>query len=152
MSVLVPDLMVYEYVHNGLQYAANNKTCDALYASCISVHMKRRDWDKECIRLIRAWAKLNVDSYNIKYGEKEEGMPYWMCVTGNKRIPIDAYQLLMYVECIAYNIEPGTIEDVRPLTHQEKEDYELLKRWEDQIKTAIIKQLKEYKAAKWSTY
>lgn len=151
MSVLVPDDNVFEYIHSGLVYAANNRTVDDKYASCVCIHMKEKIWDKECERLARSWCKLNEDSFMTKYIDKVDGRPAHELLKLTGMIPIRAIQLVKYVGCVVYNIELRTIEKVRPISLQEREDYTLLGQWEQQLNAAIVANTQEYKDAKWSS-
>ena len=154
MSVQVPDLMVYEYVHNGLTYAANNRTLDSLFASCIQRHIadSGKLWDQECERLVRSWCKLNEESYDVRYGLTEGVQPLSKILTCKKMIRVNAIQLHKYVSCIGYNIELSTIAKARIVMNQDKMDYDLLKKWQEDITSAIVTSMQEWKDAKWSDY
>lgn len=153
MSVQVPDLMVYEYVYNGLVRAANETVMNDFHSNVVYSHMKDKIWDAECARLVRSWLKLNEDSFTAAYRDKTGGDTLRDYVTCSKIIKINAVQLVKYVECVSYNIEMHTImANLRAITQQEADDYQLLKDWRNSIYTAIISSMSEYKAAKWANY
>lgn len=139
--------MVYEYIVAGLKYAANNRTCDDLYSSVISKHMKDKDWEAESFRLVQSWCKLNVETYNI--ANKDTGFIHDF-LTGTKIFNLRAVQLCKFVECVEYNIEQDTIINVRPLTEQEVIDLKLLITWRLDILMSIVHNLTEYDLAAYS--
>lgn len=60
--------------------------------------------------------------------------------------PLTAIQLYKYIQAVVYNIEPEHWQ----LSDQEKQDLELLKKWETSLAYAIVMQTEEYKKAAWS--
>ncbi len=153
MSVLVPDLMVYEYIHNGLVAAANRKECDNLFSAIWTRHFRQKLWDQECKRLVRSWAKLNEDSYNAAYDDPMSNPPLLECITCNNIIRVNALQLVKYVHCVAYNIEMETIfSKMRTPTQQEYDDYELLKAWRSELYQNIVTYSEAYGKLPYSEY
>lgn len=152
MSVLVADLEVYEYICCGLKYAAVNKTCDDLYSSSVSQHMKNKDWEEESLRLTKVWCRLNIECFDIQYKDKDvdNGLSMETFLTGRRIVHLQAVQLLKYVECVSYNIALNTIKKVRQLNAEELADLQLLHTWKREIMEAILHQLEEYKSAAWS--
>lgn len=148
MSVLIPDVKVYGYIHSGMIKAAYRTECDAYHASCIYSHFRYHDIEKESKRLVKSWAALNEESYDVRY--KQTGDSLQEFINFRKNYDVNIYQLLKYVLCVQYNIEADTIEEVRKLTEAEKDDLEILNKWAGQIQYAIIDQMEEYKKAKWS--
>lgn len=146
MSVLIPDLEVYNYVNAGIEKMAFNHTVNEFYSYEISRHFKNcPDIEEEAKRLTLVWLSLNQNSYNKRYpAEKDEinlcGMYY---KTFTKK-PLTACQLLKYLNCIEYNIE------IKPADEQTKKDLQLLTDVIDDLKGAIIGELPEFKAATWS--
>jgi len=67
-------------------------------------------------------------------------------------IRVNAIQLHKYVSCIGYNIELSTIAKARIVMNQDKMDYDLLKKWQEDITSAIVTSMQEWKDAKWSDY
>lgn len=146
MSVLTLSPETYNYIRQGIERAAYNSTVNEFYYYPIHVHFKDKDIEKESKRLIASWADLNMKSYCLKYKDDDfVSLSDFMSNYPNKK-PIKAIQLLKYVECLSYNIEPEHWE----LTAQEKQDLELLNKTKDAIAYAIIGSLPEYEKAAWS--
>lgn len=151
MSVQVPDLMVYEYVHNGLTVAANRKECDNLFSTQWRKYFKNKLWDEESKRLVLSWAKLNEDSYNAAYSN--EGAYLVDFLTCSKLIKVNALQLVKYVHCVAYNIELDTIKQkLRSVTHQEYLDFKLLIDWRAELYKNIVTCSPAYDKLPYSDY
>lgn len=158
MSVLVPDMHVFEYVQSGFIYCANHKTCDSLYSSSISFSSKAMGIDSICNESKR-WVKnlltLNCKSYAARYRENELGDLAHFYKENNHSV--NAFQLLKYLECIHYNIEMKTIEDGYTvdtikfvLTEQDRKDFQLLESFISDLKNSIISNLPEYQNAKYA--
>lgn len=150
MSVLIPDLSVYNYILNGLELAAYRKVCDEHYAYCMHLHFERKEIHKESQRLVKSWLDLNHRSYQYKYenGKKETSLWQFVNIGLTNVRPL---QLLKYIQCVLYNIELYTIkENGGEVTKQEEEDYKLLEVWKEHLAFAIIDKLPEYDKAKWS--
>lgn len=148
MSILIPSKNVFNYIHSGLERAAYRNECDEWYSQVIRSHFRHKDIDKESRRLIESWQELNLLSYNIKYQQNTaETITKFRPTFTHKEMEVN--QLLKYVQCVQYNIEPGTIEDLMEMTSQQKDDLKLLQEWEIDIAGAIVNQLPEYKKATW---
>lgn len=160
MSVLVPDMKVFEYVQNGFMHAANNRTCDSLYVYSISAAMKNKGNNQifeEAERWVKNLITLNCKSYAARYREKELGnlAPFYL----PKNHMLEPFQLLKYLHCIEYNIEMKTIEQgysealecIRfTLTEQDKKDFETLQYFIRDLKDSIINNIPQYQNAKYS--
>ena len=95
------------------------------------------DKHEEAVRLCREWLRLIEKSYNIRYKEKG-GYTYHLLRPVS--VPFQPVQVLKYAQCVSYNIEvPGGIRD-----------HMLLVDWINDMMSAIIGAMPEYKKAKWS--
>lgn len=158
MSVLIPEMKVFEYVQNGFVYAANNRTCDDLFASCIFHACQEKGMDQifsEAKRWVKNLITLNCKSYAARYREKElcDLAPFYK----ERTHKVEALQLLKYLQCIEYNIEMQTIEKGYgfdtikfEVTDQDRKDFALLQRFIADLKDSIIQQLPQYQNAKYS--
>ena len=148
MSVLIPDLVIYQGVASKMFDASFRKTCDINYfSSCFSFTnplTEAKIWE-----IVKTWLKLNECSFDTRYKEPDprplvEFLECSFCTIPN------TYQFLKWLQCIWYNIEPSTIEEVRTLTEQEREALDFLERLIQEAQAAIIGSLPEYRAATWS--
>lgn len=150
MSVLVLDPKVISYIKRGLEYAAHNSVSDALHSSAIWSHFK--DFSgvfDESERLMKSLYDLNQYSYSSKYKEQEFSDLY-LFVKPTIGI-VCPYQLLKYVECLNYNIEPETIlTSGMELTDRQLLDIKLFEDWEYDITKAIVWSMEKYDKAQWS--
>ena len=141
MSVLVPDMKVFQYVHAGILKAAYNSTIDSFYSYSVVKHFKGCvDFEAEADRIIKSWMNLNEFSYNVRY--KEESKTLLSEFFTSSFVNLNPFQLLKYLECLNYNIE------ISPELF--KADLQLLKAFTIEITSAIVSNMPEYKAAKWS--
>lgn len=145
MSVLILDTPQINYIRVAIERAAYNTEVNDSYYYVIVSHMRGKDIETESLRLARSWAALNDKSYSYKYKEPYVDNTDEIEIEGPFK-PITPVQLLKYVQCLIYNIEPEHFE----MTAQEIEDYDLLKKLELNICTAIIANSEEYKTAGWS--
>lgn len=145
MSVLTIEPEVFNYVCAGLERAAYNTQVDEFYYSPVQYHFSKIDIEKEAIRLVRSWADMNMKSFCYKYKEEFVSLSCFIkrTLTAKELTPV---QLLKYVECISYNIEPEWWE----LSEVEKSDLELLHKIEISIVKAIVRNTESYKKAEWS--
>jgi len=142
MSVLIPDLKVYNYIQAGIEKLVYNNVIDDFHSHSINRHFHNcPDIEKEAARLTLAWLELNQKSYNERYPNEKDNINlcgfYYQTTTHR---PLTAIQLLKYLQCIEYNIE---IED-------ESKDLQLLKDCINDLQNSIINNMEEYKNAKWS--
>jgi hypothetical protein len=144
MSVLILDTPQINYIRAGIERAAYNTQVNEWYYYCIASHMRNRDIETESLRLARSWAALNDKSYSYKYKETYTDNTDEIQAKGPFK-PLNPVQLLKYVQCLIYNIEPEHF----AMTEQEQADYDLLKKLELNICTAIIGNTQEYKDAQW---
>ena len=143
MSVLTLSPEVFYFIQQHIERAAYNKVVDQFYYQPIQSHFRDKEVYDESYRLIRSWADLNYKSYAFKYKEPFVSIAPLIKYSN---IEYNAFQLLKFVDCLYYNIEPEHWE----LTDQEQTDLHLLKRTKNAIAYAIIDSLSEYKAAKWA--
>lgn len=146
MSVLVLEPAIFTALYDKLCSYENHKVCDINYC-----YEATRIPDK--IEFLRTLADLNEKSYLIRYRENQTGPTLAQMIkfdrTGNKTI--NTYQALKYLQCLEYNIEKSTIEDLAgPLSEHELTSLETLDKIIDSLKSAIIDSIEEYKKANWS--
>lgn len=151
MSVLVLDPKIISYIRKGLVFAAYNGTVDALHSYTIFAHFKDKDVEVEADRIMSSLYLMNQRSYSARYREEDKDHDLWNFVRKTMGLPCP-FQLLKYAQCLEYNIEIDTINSKyeNKVTDQELADYEMLKRWEYEIMSAIVNQHQKYKDAKWS--
>lgn len=151
MSVLVPDLKVYEAVYQKAWSYGFNNTCDINYCSVL------KSYNEDHVQqLVKDWLWLNEYSWIRRHdddGSKPELHEFLSFNHGKK---INTYQMLKYLECIRYNIELDTIktgktgmEDPVIIPQDKLNSYETLVKAIEEIKSAIINELPEYKQTKW---
>jgi hypothetical protein len=144
MSVLILDTPQINYIRAAIERCSYSSTVDIWHYSALIQHMKDRDIEKESLRLAKSWAALNDKSYAYKYREPYTDNTQEITAAAPFK-HITPHQLLKYVQCLLYNIEPEHF----AMTEQESADYDLLKKLETGISYAIISQMPEYKAAAW---
>lgn len=161
MSILIPDMKVFEYVDSGFIRVAFNDTIDSLYCESIREKTRPKGLD-QIFNESKRWTKnlftLICKSYAARYREELEDLaPFFK---RNNTHKVEACQLLKYLQCIEYNIEISTIEKgyseaLEPnikfqLTDQDREDFRLLVAFINDLKGAIVSQLPEYKTANYA--
>ena len=145
MSVLVSSIKAYELVFVKAVDYTFRRTCDINYCSVLGGLT-----EGQIANHVKMWADLNAESYNIRYKEPKDEIPYSTFLNlRHSGKTINTYQMLKTLECICYNIEVDTIETVRKLTVQESAAMVVLNRAIEEIKSAIINEIKEYKDAQW---
>lgn len=151
MSVLVPDIKVYEAVYSKAWGYAFNKTCNINYCYTLSF-----DDEDKLKQHVKNWLWLNEMSWIRRYEDGDKpNLEAFLTFKNGK--PINTYQMFKYLQCIQYNIEIDTIEkgvkidsDRCKLSDEMMDSYKLLEAALIEISTTIIKQIKEYKEAEWS--
>jgi hypothetical protein len=144
MSVLIPDLQVYNYLQAGIEKMAFTNVIDDFFSQSIRSHFKNcPDISEEAERLIKSWLSLNQESYNRRYPKERDdinlcGM-YYPTFTHK---PLTSVQTLKYLQCVSYNIE------IEP--ELLKKDIDLLKNCILDLLQAIVSNSEEYKKATWS--
>lgn len=150
MSVQIPDLKIYQKVATKIFYATSNKVCDInFFPSCFS--FKNPLTEEQIWNTVKTWLNLNECSYNARYKEEadEHSLTEFLQCSFVYDSP-NTYQFLKWLECISYNIERSTVEQVRPLSEEETNALKFLDNLIIEAKNAIIGSLPEYKAAEWS--
>lgn len=155
MSVLVPDLEVFEQIHTKAVAYTYRKTCDINYSYVFS-HMDERDIES----FVRNIAHLNELSYNKRYAHcddvKQEITLPAMLKLEFKGKAIDSVQMLKYLECVHYQIEMETIKkgyngtETNLVPKDLEDSYALLGKAIEDIKSAIVKEYSDYENKKWS--
>lgn len=146
MSVLIPDLQVYNYIQAGIEKIAYNSIIDEFYSYSIQRYFKNcPNIEKEAEKLVLSWLNMNLMSYNKRYPDEKENTD--LCGMYSPTFthkPLTAIQLLKYLECVLYNIE------IDPTDEYFKTRLELLKKCTDELARAIIGNMQIYKNATWS--
>lgn len=156
VSIVAPEIM--SYIHSGLEIAAYSSVVDLKHAGSIHSHFRHYDVETESKRLIESWCELNRLSYWAAYNDKADNLYPFIQF---KHHTTNIYQLLKYATCLYYNIEldtikaknsyrNGPVEGLPEFTNLQKRDYQLLKKWIDEIKDAIISNIIDYELANWS--
>lgn len=151
MSVLVPDLKIYDAVfEKALKYTFHN-VCDINYCGILG-----RQTENQLKKHVCNWLWLNEMSYIRRYqdGSKPDLGDF---LTFKSNANINTYQMLKYLECIKYNIEIETIKTGKTgnetpflIPDEKMESYNLLEKASEEIQCTIISQLPKYKSAKWA--
>jgi len=143
MSVLVPDLQVYNYLQAAVERMAFNRTVDDFFSQSISSHFQNcPDISKEAKRLILSWLNLNQWSYNKRYPDEQDNIN--LCGMYREDVthkPLTAIQTLKYLQCVRYNIE------IEPDLF--KKDLRLLNECIIDLQGSIIGNMEEYKKSTW---
>ena len=148
MSVMSIQPEIFGAVFSKFESYNFNRTCDINYCSSASQLFKRGE--EYVQNIIREWANLNQTSYLMKYRQNGEGLTAGELIQFKTSKRLNTYECLKHLECIRYNIEKCTIEELRGLTDSEGEALEILSAVIEEIKSVIIHELPEYKAAKWN--
>jgi hypothetical protein len=149
MSVLIPDLKVYNYLQAGIEKMAWTTTIADFWSDSIKNHFKNcPNIEKEAKRLILSWLAMNQKSYSIKYKETPEEIEktdltkfYYISTFTHKKLT--AIQMLKYLQCVSYNIE------IKPVSEESQNDLNLLERCINELCFSIINQMEDYKKATW---
>ena len=151
MSVLVPDLKIYEAVYQKALDYSFRKTCDINYC-----HTFREISEKKLQQHVKNWLYLNELSYIRRYedGKKPELHEF---LTFRRSGNVNTYQMLKFLNCIRYNIEIETIkngktgaEEPIEISFDMMESYNLLQKAIEEIMCVIIGEIDQYQEAKWS--
>jgi len=143
MSVLVPEVEVFNNVYDKAVNYTFHKVCDINYCSTLG-HMT----EVQIKNTIKTLCDLNVESYEKAYKQNPGEVKFSDTIKFDRSGSIiDTYQMLKYLECIYYNIELDTID--RELNRMESDSMKTLRKSIDEIKSAIIGEIPEYKDAKW---
>lgn len=139
---ITPD--IFAYVRNSIEKTAYRTVCDDFYCGYFRKHFADKDTSRESMRLVKKWSLLNAKTYAGRYQEDEvndlsEFIPQWLRDT-------TAVQTFKFLQCIRYNIEREYLQ----LSAEDAADLKLLELYIDEMNSAIMGQLPEYKAAKWS--
>lgn len=146
MSVLIVDLMVYDYVREGVIKVAFLNEHTEFYSEAIRQHFKTKDDVEEATRLVKSWFALNERSYNMMYHNSTNvKLPDFLEYSSRHNLTV--LQFLKYLICISYNISKGAI-----LSDLDRIDYELLLVLIENIKDSFIGNLPEYQNANWCSH
>lgn len=146
MSVLVVSKETFEKVFVKAVKYTFGKTLDIDW--CVSFHDMN---EHEIAEVVKIWCRLNEESYCIKYEEKVENKQEKLNLNFNRNHSesINTYQMLKSLQCINYNIEEDTINQVRELCPKEKAAMKILYAVICQILHAIVNDMIEYQQADW---
>jgi hypothetical protein len=151
MSVLIPDLKIYEYVYIGLNKIAYKTEVNHFYSTNLRAYLEGKDYFTEIERLVKNWLVLNERSYNIKYNDNSEIYLTDFLKLGNSYY-VKLVQLIKYLRCIQYNIELCTIEQAYIVSFQDNEDYILLQNIITDLTNNYLTQSEEYEKSNWGNF
>jgi len=149
MSVMTLSLTSLKTIFEGLVTAAHRVQCDQWYSDAIRAVVKNKDIYKELNALLNILMNLNNESYEVKYEKTGSVLPTVDFERGTI-VNISIYQVLKSAECLRYNIEKSTIEQIRTLTPIEVKALKVLDDYIDDIRCGIIAEIPAYKNAKWN--
>lgn len=140
----------YEKVAGKMWLSTFSRVCDINYFGV--GNGLTEDQIKEYVQI---WCDLNEWSYCLAYKEPFDNMSKFLQLKLNSSC--DTYQFLKTLECIKYNIEIETISaggwsgipETYIITDKEKEAYKFLEKLLISVRSTVISQIPEYKAAKW---
>ena len=151
MSVILLDLEHYKEVFKKACTYEWRRVVDINYCSALSLSQSRlRDW-------LLSLYTMNVYSQHgafdesdiILIEEAEAAIAKWNPDKMEGQ-PCNTYQMLKFLECIHYQIEPGTMDNKR--LEWNCQDLILLENAIDQLKNRIIETIPEYNDAKWAIW
>lgn len=149
MSVLIPELKVFEAIHGKIEGYKFHKVCDINYCSSLKLE------ENEAKEFIKNILTLNELSYIKRY--REDTAPHLkdFLTFKYKGETISTLQLLKYLECIYYNIEIYTIKNGYEGNEQNEikpdlmRSYEVLKKSISELKSTVISELTNYRELKY---
>lgn len=151
MSVLVPDLKLFQQVLRRVECFQFSKTCDINY--CYSLSMT----EEAAKRFVKDLIQLNELTYDRMYNEEQQSPAlHEMFTTQKDTKRIETLQLLKFLQCIHYNIDLNTIRTGRngQENHEIKQrllnSYETLTNAIEELKSTIINELTNYKELNYS--
>lgn len=140
MSVMQINIETFESLKEKFISYCFNKQCDINYCSVI-----HNLTEKQIEDLLKNWCDLNEMSYNSRYKQEPDKLKTSEFINFKRPRPIpNTYQALKWLECIEYNIE------VECETDEQKESIVILHKAIEQIKSAIIGEITEYKNSNWN--
>lgn len=151
MSVLVPELKVFEQILRKVDSFKFKKVCDIDYCNALSLEEKgARDFVQNILH-------LNELTYNRTYEEQEqEIMLFEMLNLSGNADKVDTLQLLKFLQCVSYNIDLLTVrtgrrgQDSHEISQNLLSSHELLLKAIDELKDTVIKELTDYNAKSYA--
>ena len=145
MSVLIASQNAFERIYDkSLSYTFRN-TVDINYCNALG-----RFTERKIKQIVKTWADLNEESYNIRYKEEPGKIKYSEFL--NLRFAgerINSFQMLKSLQMIEYNIEDNEIKLTRELTPAEIEAMAVLRAAISEISNIIIDTIPAYQEAKY---
>lgn len=151
MSVLQPDLKVFNYIALGLIKASYLHEVTEFYSTTMNQYFKNvPDIHNEVDNIVKTLIDLNELSYDCKYKQEQDKVKMSEFYKYYHQ-DIKAIQLYKYLMCVIYNIELCTIEAAGvEITDYQYKIYNLIKVWKLELMAGIIGETEEYKNANWS--
>jgi len=153
MSVLVPDLEVFERIFKKVNSFQYRKECDINYCYTFSAAIQS---EKKAGEFVKNILELNELSYIKRYREEKEPVLQNMLKLDLKADSIETLQLLKYLNCINYNIEIDTIKtgcngtENNTIKPELIKSYELMKLAIQELQYTVINELTNYRDLKYN--
>tara|TARA_R110000803_G_scaffold78075_3_gene143137 strand:- start:13389 stop:13862 length:474 start_codon:yes stop_codon:yes gene_type:complete len=155
MSVLIPDIQVYQSIAHKIKDFQYRKVCDINYCEIL------RLTDGQAEDFVVNLLTLNEMSHLAHYTDGKATKPRLSKTLNFKsgQELISTLQLFKYFQCIAYNIELFTIEHGyggqrkgygEPINYDLKKSHDLLEKALYTLACTIIKESTDYSTLKWS--
>jgi hypothetical protein len=150
MSVQMMSFKSFAYIREGLTKTMLLRQCTEFFSQSVMSYFETKLPFDEGLRMVKSWIELNELSYCARYkSETFEDLAKLFGEEEHSGEEMRPMQLLKLLQAVLYQIEEKTIEEVKPLSPQQKEDLELLRKWERELMTSIVSNLEEWKKAAW---
>lgn len=130
-------------------YALGNLTSEYVYPIIRACREYGADPEAMIDTLIETMYSLNCETYGAKYSEDVSEMVAVGLSKYGGQLLETPWQLLKALKCLDYQIEIDGLEQYRKLIEPETNSLKLVTQLIGSIQDSIIRQLPEYKAAKW---
>ncbi len=151
MSVLVPELKVFEQILRRVDSFKFHKTCDINYCNALSLE------EKGARNFVENILHLNELTHIRTYEEEQpETMLFEMLNLSGNAKRVDTVQLLKFLQCVSYNIDLLTVrtgrrgQDSHEISQDLLSSHELLLKAIEELKDTIIKELTDYNAKSYA--
>jgi hypothetical protein len=153
MSVLVPDLKVFEAIFRKVNSFRFTKVCDINYCYTLSSVLGTEDKVKDFVKNLLELNELSFIKRYREEGEPDLGDFLKFDYSVNS---IETLQLLKYLNCINYNIEIETIKhgyaggEDNKIREDLMDSYELLQKAIQDLSGTVIAELTHYRDLNYS--
>jgi len=151
MSVLIPEMKMFQQVFEKTNSFKFRKQCDINYCYTLSTLQTEEESKKFVSDLL--W--LNEMSYLQRYREEPKPELYTLLEFPRDTKKPDTLQFLKFLQCIDYQIEISTIErgydglSGIDIPEDKKHSYELLQEAIKELSQTVINELTDYREKKW---